>query len=300
VPELPEVELYSRYFAEHALHRRIARVHVRDERILGATRKDAFVARLQGREFTRVRRHGKHFFAYVGQAILPVLGSSSPPPSGQAGLPVPPLGQARLPGPPSGQAGLPVLHLHFGMTGDLAAYRDVAEEPRFAKIVFDFEDGSHLAFEDVRLFGVAELVDDPDLFIAEHRLGRDPLDPSFTLKVFRELVAKRRGAIKAVLMSQELVAGLGNLWVDETLFQTGIKPRRATDKLREDEVKAVFMTMRKIVREVIERKSRGLEPPPRYLLWRREIGEQCPRCGGTIRRSTVFGRTTYSCATHQR
>jgi formamidopyrimidine-DNA glycosylase len=288
VPELPEVELYSRYFAEHALHRRIARVHVRDERILG-TRKDAFVDRLQGREFTRVRRHGKHLFAYVGQAILPVPHSSIPPPSGQAGLPV-----------PSGQAGLPVLHLHFGMTGDLAAYRDVAEEPRFAKIVFDFEDGTHLAFEDVRLFGVAELVDDPDFFISEHRLGRDPLDPSFTLKVFRELIAKRRGAIKAVLMSQELVAGLGNLWVDETLFQTGIKPRRATDKLRDDEVRAVFTTMRKIVREVIERKSRGLEPPPRYLLWRREIGEQCPRCGGTIRRSTVFGRTTYSCATHQR
>jgi formamidopyrimidine-DNA glycosylase len=261
MPELPEVEIYSRYFARHALQRTIRRVEVRDERILGVTRKDAFVRRLRGRAFSRVRRHGKHFFA---------------------------------------DAGATWLHLHFGMSGDLLSYRDPAEAPRHARVVFDFDDGSKLAFDDMRIFGVADLIDDPDAFIAEHRLGRDPLDASFNVGEFRRLVAPKRGSIKAMLMSQEVVAGLGNLWVDETLFATGIAPRRAVDRLSDAEVKALFTAMRKIVREVIDRKTRGLEPPRRYLLWHREEGERCPKCGGTIRRSTVAGRTTYACGGHQR
>ncbi|HEX2121812.1 MAG TPA: DNA-formamidopyrimidine glycosylase family protein, partial [Thermoanaerobaculia bacterium] len=63
MPELPEVETFARYFARHALHQRIARVDVRDERILADVRKETFVRRLKGRTFTRVRRHGKHLFA---------------------------------------------------------------------------------------------------------------------------------------------------------------------------------------------------------------------------------------------
>ena len=246
MPELPEVEEYGRYFARHALRRKIARADVRDERILGEVRKETFARRLRGRMFRGVRRHGKHLFVQAGDAWL---------------------------------------HLHFGMTGDLAFYRDAAKEPRFARVVFDFADGSHLAFDDMRLFGVVDLIDDPDAFIAAHRLGRDPLDPKFRLADFRALMAKRRGAIKALLMSQDVVAGLGNLYVDETLFVTGIHPKR-TD-LDDAEVRAVFTAMRKIVRN-----------PNRKLP--REEGERCPRCReGTIKRAVVAGRTTYFCAKHQ-
>ena len=80
MPELPEVETYRRYFEKHALHQRIARVDVRDERILGEIRTETFVRRLRGRSFSEARRHGKHLFANAGTAWL---------------------------------------HLHFGMTGDL-------------------------------------------------------------------------------------------------------------------------------------------------------------------------------------
>jgi len=246
VPELPEVEEYGQYFARHALRRKIARADVRDERILGEVRKETFARRLRGRMFTAVRRHGKHLFVQAGDAWL---------------------------------------HLHFGMTGDLAFYRDAAKEPRFARVVFDFADGSHLAFDDMRLFGVVDLIDDPDAFIAAHRLGRDPLDPKFRLADFRELIAKRRGAIKAMLMSQGVVAGLGNLYVDETLFVTGIHPKRT--KLSDADVGAIFTAMRKIVRK-----------PNRKLP--REEGDLCPKCGGTIKRAVVAGRTTYFCAKHQK
>src|ERR1043165_5533701 len=168
MPELPEVELYGRYFARHALGQRIAKVRVLDERILGAVRKDAFARMLRGHTFAGVRRHGKHLFADAGGLWL---------------------------------------HLHFGMTGDLSYYVD--SPPRFARVIFDFDNGAHLAFEDMRLFGVVDTIPDPDAYIAQHALGPDPL--SLRLNEFRRLLAPRRGAVKSTLMSQDVIAGIGNL-----------------------------------------------------------------------------------------
>lgn len=259
MPELPEVELYARYFAQHALRQRIARARVLDERILGESRKDAFTRALRGRSFTSVRRHGKHLFADAGDTWL---------------------------------------HLHFGMSGDLAYYRDGAEAPRWPRVVFDFDNGMHLAFDDMRIFGVADVTPDPDAFIAAHRLGPDPLE--LPLSDFRALVANRRGAVKSLLMTQEVIAGIGNLYADETLFQTGVAPRRPADRLSAAEVKSIYSTMRSILKTVIARKARGQSYPPRYLIPHREEGERCPRCGGTIVKSVVFGRTTYACARHQK
>lgn len=264
MPELPEVETYTRYFARHALHRRIARVDVLDERILGEIRKDAFVRKLEGREFVSVRRHGKHLFADAGSAWL---------------------------------------HLHFGMTGDLAYGEDL---PRFAKVVFGFDGGAKLTFEDMRLFGLVDLVADPDAFIRDKKLGPDPL--SLTATRFAKLFEKRRGAVKSLLMTQEIIAGLGNLYVDEILYQTAIHPRRAVDRMSAEEVRAMYAAMRRILREAIARHARESELPRHYLFHNREVGERCPfafaqgkpRCGGTIQRTVVFGRTTYFCAKHQR
>jgi formamidopyrimidine-DNA glycosylase len=260
LPELPEVETYARYFARHALHQRIVRVHVRDERILGEIRKETFTRRLRGGAFTAVRRHGKHLFADAGSTWL---------------------------------------HLHFGMSGDLAYYRD-GGEPRFAKVVFDFEGGEHFAFEDMRMFGVADLVDDPDAFIRDRGLGPDPLSRAFTPKRFAALLHQRRGAIKSLLMTQEILAGLGNLYVDETLYQTSIHPRRPVDRLTDREVRAIHSAIRKVLRAAIGRHARESELPRTYLIHHREEGELCPKCGGTIRRTVVFGRTTYFCGRHQR
>lgn len=259
MPELPEVETFTRYFAAHALRRRIARVDVRDERILG-TRKPAFAKALKGNAFTRVHRHGKNFFAEAGKAWL---------------------------------------HLHFGMSGDLAFYEDREDEPRFARVVFDFTDGSHLAFEDMRLFGVAAIVASPDAYITEHQLGPDALDARLTLPVFRKLTMKRRGAIKALLMTQEIIAGIGNLYADEALYQASIHPARAVDSIAATDLKNVYGKMRSVLREAVARRTSDREVPAKWLMLHREEGERCPMCGGTIKRSVVFGRTTYFCGKHQ-
>lgn len=263
MPELPEVESYARYFARHALKQTIVRVDVRDERILGEIRKDVFARKLKGGAFASVRRHGKHLFAEV-------------------------------------PAKKTWLHLHFGMSGDLAYYRDPKDAPRFARVVFDFDHGAHLAFEDMRLFGVAELASSPDAFIADRGLGPDPLDPKFTFARFAELLERRRGAIKSLLMTQEVIAGLGNLWVDETLYLASIHPRRPIDRIGKAEMRAIYTSMRKLLDDVIERHEAGGKMPARSLYEHREAGDRCPRCGGTIERTVVFGRTTYFCPKHQR
>jgi formamidopyrimidine-DNA glycosylase len=262
MPELPEVETYARYFATHALRQTIARVDVRDERILGEIRKDTFVKKLKGREFVSVRRHGKHLFAEVSAKDT-------------------------------------WLHLHFGMSGDLGYYRDAADAPRFARIVFDFANGAHLAFEDMRLFGVADIVSSPEAFIEDRGLGPDPLDPKFTFARFAALLERKRGAVKSLLMTQEAIAGLGNLWVDETLYLASIHPRRPIHRLKKEEARAIYTSMRRLLNDVIARRGRGAGMPAKSLYENREPGGRCPRCGGTIERTVVFGRTTYFCPKHQ-
>lgn len=260
MPELPEVELYCRYVARHALQQRMTSVRVLDERILGV-RKAVLRRALTGRQLTRVRRHGKHLFADAGSAWL---------------------------------------HIHFGMSGDLYWYQGDAGQPRFARVIFDFENGARLAYDDMRLFGVVDVTPDPDAFIAEHRLGPDPLDSAFRLPLFRRIVAGRRGAVKSLLLSQDIIAGMGNLYADEALYRASIHPRRAVDTLSAAEVKAIFHCMRAILKEAIAFKSRGGDYPGRYLVQHREEGDRCPLCGGTIQRTVVFGRTTYFCGRHQK
>lgn len=183
------------------------------------------------------------------------------------------------------QAGDVWLRLHFGMTGDLTT--DVG---RFAKVVFEFDDGTRLAFDDMRLFGVVDLIRDPDAFILDRGLGPDPL--MIGVREFRARLAGKRGAIKALLLSQDVIAGVGNLYADETLFRAGIHPRRSADSLTSDDVKAIFTTLRRALREAIG--GRTL-----FMVDHREEGERCPRCGGTIQRAVVGGRTTYFCGRHQ-
>jgi formamidopyrimidine-DNA glycosylase len=261
LPELPEVELYRRYFAAHALRRRIVRVVVRDERILGAVTPAKLRKELVGRPFAEVRRHGKHLFADAGHTWL---------------------------------------HLHFGMTGEIAYYGAAAQEPRFARLVIDFMDGAHLAFVDMRLFGAVDLTPSPHGYIAAHRLGPDALDPKLRAFEFRRRLETRRGAIKAVILSQEVIAGPGNLYTDEALFHTSIDPRRPALSLSASEARSLFSAMRQILKTAIDRKSAGLGYPARYLAHHREEGGRCPRCGDEIRRTVVGGRTTYYCGKHQR
>jgi len=262
MPELPEVEIYRRYFDGHALDQTIVGVRVRDVRILGETRQPVLRRALTGRRFLATRRHGKHLFAEVEGGTW--------------------------------------LRIHFGMTGDLFYYHGVKSPARYPRVIVDFEKNAHLAYDDPRLFGVVEISASPESYVESRGLGPDPLDDSFDARSFAALLENRRGAIKALLMTQEIIAGLGNLYVDEILFQTSVHPRRPAGSITKRQRLTMYKTMRTILLGVIERKLEGKPYPSRFLIPHREEGERCPRCGGSIQRTVVFGRTTYFCGTHQK
>ncbi len=266
MPELPEVERFRQFFERHALGRLIERVTIHDQRILGETSASALRAQLKRKTFSRTHRHGKHLFAQFSESRW--------------------------------------LRIHFGMTGDLYFNALSAEfdqnEPRFARVSFHTADGDVLVYDDARLFGRVELVNSPEDYVREKGLGPDPLARGFTLRLFRKLLEGRKGAIKSLLLSQEILAGVGNLYADETLFQTSIRPSRSVAQLKEGEIEAIFTALRKILRETIRRKLLNLPYPKHYLIPSRERDAVCPACGGEIRQSVVFGRTTYFCARHQR
>lgn len=262
MPELPEVEIYRRYFDAHALNQKIVGVRVKDVRILGETRQPALRRALTGRRFLSTRRHGKHLFAEI--------------------------------------EGGRWLRIHFGMTGDLFYYRGLKNPAQYPRVIVDFQEGAHLAYDDPRLFGVVDMAESPESYVATRGLGPDPLDDTFDPRAFSALLQNRKGAIKALLMHQEIIAGLGNLYVDEMLFQTSVHPRTPASSITKLKRRALYKSMRSILLDVIAQKLEGRPYPNRFLIPYRQEGERCPRCGGAIQRTVIFGRTTYFCGTHQR
>ena len=261
MPELPDVELYKRYLDEHTLRQTIERVAVNDARILGDLSAKAFVARLNGNRFEESRRHGKHLLVRLQKAGW--------------------------------------LTLHFGMTGNLVHFRDEADDPPYDRVRFDFKGGGHLAYVNRRMLGRVGLADDANEFIQAEELGPDALDPAFDLKAFNHAIEGRRRDVKSVLMDQALMAGIGNIYADEILFQARLHPKTAVTSLGEPQRAELFAQIKAVLEAAIECGA-GAEQfldrlPEGYLLPHRDKGSKCPRCGAAIATLKTGGRTSYFC-----
>lgn len=188
------------------------------------------------------------------------------------------------------------LMFHFGMTGKFQYYKEGEEEPKYSRIIFNLDDGDNLAFVCRRKLGRVGLVDSREDFIQEHELGQDAL--SITWKEFQDAMKGRSGKVKSILMNQQVIAGIGNVYSDEILFQANIAPETGVDKLSEKELKKIFEKIKSILPEVIKIKDKG-DYPKGYLHDFRKEGEKCPKCGGEIVKATVGGRSAYYCRKHQ-
>lgn len=256
MPELPDVEGFKQYFDRTTLHKRVEGATVLDVRLLHGMEPEQFVRRLKGRRFEASHRHGKHLFALLDD------GSA--------------------------------LAMHFGMTGLLQLYGRDEAQPRFTCVAFEFDNGSNLAYVNRRRLGAMRLVDDVDQFVAEQQLGPDALDQRLDGRTYAERVRGRRSAIKSVLMNQEIVAGIGNVWADDILFQARLHPQKNADELDDKTLRELHRIMRRVL-STGARHGGDVDALPRgYLLPHREEGE-CPRCGGAIRKMTLSGRSTYFC-----
>ena len=265
----------SAQLAERIPGRSFARVEVFDPKLVSPEEPEWFVAGLEGRRIVSVDRRGKYLLLDLDDGRT--------------------------------------LAIHLRMTGRLhwtAGAPD--QEERFLRARFHLDDGSTITFGDMRRFGRAWLVDGDALEREAYwraRVGVEPLTPRFTARLLGELLEGRRGPIKAVLLNQVLVAGLGNMYVDEALFQARVHPLRPAGDLDADEVRRLHRAIRDRLAAAVAAGGASIDSYRDGLgekgsmqdLLRVHLheGEPCPRCGTTIRKTRVAQRGTYWCPTCQ-
>ena len=188
------------------------------------------------------------------------------------------------------------LMFHFGMTGKFKYFGEDEEEPKYSRIIFNLDDGGKIAFVCRRKLGRVALVDSKEDFIKEHELGPDAI--SLKWEEFQEAMNGRSGMVKSILMNQQIIAGIGNVYSDEILFQADIAPKTGVDKLDDKELKKIFDKIKSVLPEVIKNRDKE-KYPEGYLHDFRKEGEKCPKCGGEIVKATVGGRSAYYCRKHQ-
>jgi formamidopyrimidine-DNA glycosylase len=255
MPELPEVETFKRYLDSTSLRQRITNVDVRDAYVLKRVSARQLARRLKGRRFENSHRHGKHLFVRAGDELW--------------------------------------LRLHFGMTGWLQYLKRNEEPPKTARVLFSFANNRRLAFDDQRKFGEIELIEDVDEFVQTRSLGSDALEIS--LSQFKAIAGKHRGAVKAILLNQQLIAGIGNLYADEILFRTRMHPATDAARLSDKDLTRLFHATRYVLEKAIALKTDFNRLPKSWLLTHRGKGAKCPRCGSGLKSATIGGRTAWFC-----
>jgi formamidopyrimidine-DNA glycosylase len=260
MPELPEVETFKRYLDSTSLHQRITDVDVRDAYVLKRVSARELTSRLKGRRFENSQRHGKHLFVRASDKLW--------------------------------------LRLHFGMTGWLEYLKRDGKTPKTARVLFNFANNRRLAFDDQRKFGEIELIKDVDEFLQRRCIGPDAL--AVGLSEFKTIFRMHRGSVKAILLNQKLIAGIGNLYADEILFRAQIHPATEASRLNDRALTSLFRATRYVLEKAIASKANADRLPKSWLLTHRGKQGKCPRCGRPLKSATVGGRTSWFCARCQK
>jgi formamidopyrimidine-DNA glycosylase len=255
VPELPDVESFRRFFARRAMGRTVEHVVVPDPTILRNTTPRELDDALRGRRFEEPTRIGKWMIGWTDG---------------------------------------PALLLHFGMTGSLVWSGDEPVRHRHDRVLLLLDGNVELRYRNMRKLGGAWLAHDREE--VEAILG--PLGPD-ALAVgrgeFLERLSRRRGGVKAALMDQAFVAGVGNIIADEVLWQARLHPKRAIESMSDEERGDLYRKMHAVLKEAVE----NYDYIPRKRSWLSHVRGRpdaaCPRCGTPLERTTAAGRTTYFC-----
>lgn len=264
MPELPEVETYRRYFEATSLYQPIEFLEVEDHKLL-TTDYTLLTETLLGKAFVGTERVGKNMFAFTDAGD--------------------------------------VLHLHFGMTGDLSYYHSSIPRPRHARIVFGLKSGFCLGFICPRKFERIGLVESVKAYLQKKKIAPDGL--TITVEELSYQLKNRKTAIKTLLLDQRTVAGIGNWIADEVLFQAKIHPEQPSYSLTESQLAALHQAIRYVLQTAIEQEANYDSFPKNFIIHAREWStspyEDPQRhlwcaCGQVpIAHSRVGGRATYFC-----
>ncbi len=267
MPELPEVETIARALRHLLINREVASARVLWPRTLASGDTEIFAARMAGQRFVDIGRRGKYLICALA----------------------------------SGEA----LVVHLRMSGQLGVVPQDSETLAgpHVRAIFELSDGGALVFTDARKFGRIWLVEDVAQVVG--KLGPEPLNWDFTAERLAERLRSRRMALKALLLDQTAVAGIGNIYADEALYLSGIHPLRTGASLTDDEIVRLHAAIRTVLNDSIReggtmlrdyRTPYGAEGAyQRHLRVYQQTDRPCPHCGTPIRRIRVTQRSTHFC-----
>jgi formamidopyrimidine-DNA glycosylase len=274
VPELPEVETIRAGLESHLVGRTFKHVEIADSRLTRPHDPVETAAELTGETVAALERRGKYLVVRFA----------------------------------SGR----VLLIHLRMTGSLLLIRDGgATEDPYRRAVVRLDNGSDLAYRDVRRFGTWLLLEPGELepYLAA-RIGADPLGRSLTATSLVDRLAKRKAPLKAIVLDQRVFAGVGNIYADEALWWARLHPLRPGRDLTSEELSGLVRSIRRALRLGIARQGATLRDyrsaegaegsmQTEFRVYGR-AGEPCPRCGHAIEKTRVAGRGTWYCPNCQR
>ena len=265
MPELPEVETTVRALRPFITNQTFTEIRNYWPRHIATSSVEEFQTRLHGQTVESVGRRGKY--------LLFNLDSGD------------------------------VLSVHLKMTGHLAIVPQEAPPDKYAHTVFGLANGQEMRFRDTRKFGRVYLAANAEDIVG--KLGPEPLSDAYTAAIMKERMNGRWRAIKPLLLDQHFLAGVGNIYADESLFYAGIHPTRPCDTLSDDEIERLYMAVRKVLQEGIDREGTTIstyrQPDGRRgdmqnaLAVFRRTGEPCYDCGTTVERIVLGGRSTHFC-----
>ncbi len=185
------------------------------------------------------------------------------------------------------------LVIHFGMTGDLAYFHKKENIPPYSKVVFFFENDYALSYISQRMFGRLEITDSIESFIKKKKLGPDALNMTF--EEFQDALKKRSTITKNALMNQSIIAGIGNIYSDEILFQSKIHPKTRINRINDQKVKTLYDEIKKVLTYGIKKEGILETYSSKFLIPHRKKDESCPNCGFIIERYEFQGRHGFFC-----
>lgn len=274
MPEMPEVETIRRTLNDKVTGRKITRVEIGLSRLIKWPTAPEFQAIITDRTIIRLDRRGKYLLFYLDKNLVMVI--------------------------------------HLRMTGRLYYATPEAKFDKFTHIIFRLDNGDVLLYADTRTLGTLYLMPENELWRISGlaSMGPEPLSQDFTLQYFIDMLSKRQAKIKSVLLNQQLVGGLGNIYVDEALATAGIDPERIASSITETEAKYLYQAVNQVIADGIAhggttfrdyRDGTGQSGSHQFhLKVYGRTNQPCHRCGGIIARKEVAGRGTHYCPNCQK
>ncbi len=286
MPELPEVETIVNDLNKKIINKKISKVEINLQKIVKNNLKD-FIQTLKNNSFEQVLRRGKLIIFKLNkddQFLLIHL---------------------RMTGQLIYQEGNKII-----AGGHSEKNRDFSFPNKHTHVVIIFQDKSKLFFNDQRQFGVLKIVDHKNLDKELKKIGAEPLSSKFSFSYFSDLLLNRKGNIKAFLLNQKYIAGIGNIYADEILFASHIYPFRKIESLKLKEKEDLFKNIKKILKQAIKfrgttfnnyvdangNKGRFIE---KLKIYKKE-GTKCKRCKNIIKKTKIAGRSTRYCSKCQK